>query len=97
MINLQRFVRCTYEENFKLTYEQVEWVKTQTYQEAEIDELLSLWRSLNRQIIRVLRNYPVNRLQIRCDTGKTAVNLHTVEWLAQDYADHLKHHLKQIY
>ena len=29
MINLQRFVRCTYEENFKLTYEQVEWVEAQ--------------------------------------------------------------------
>jgi hypothetical protein len=97
IINLQRFVRCTFEENFKLIYEQVEWVEAQQYQRADIKELLILWRSLNQQIIRVLKNYPANRLQAQCDNSKTSINLHTVEWLAADYADHLKHHLKQIY
>ncbi|MDB4918766.1 DinB family protein [Mucilaginibacter sp.] len=97
IINLQRFVRCTFEENFKLIYEQVEWVEAQQYQQADIKELLILWRSLNQQIIRVLENYPANRLQAQCDNSKTSINLHTVEWLAADYADHLKHHLKQIY
>ena len=97
IINLQRFVRCTFEENFKLIYEQVEWVEDQQYQQADIKELLILWRSLNQQIIRVLKNYPANSLQAQCDNSKTSINLHTVEWLAADYADHLKHHLKQIY
>lgn len=97
MINLQRFVRCTYEENFKLIYEQVEWVEAQQYQQADIKELLALWRSLNKQIIRVLKNYPANRLQITCDNGKTTISLHSVQWLAQDYLDHMKHHLKLIY
>lgn len=96
-VNLQRFVRCTYEENFKLVYDQVKWVATNRYQEADIDELLSLWRILNRQIIRVLTSYPADRLLARCDTSKTTLELHTVEWLAQDYVQHLKHHLKQIY
>src|ERR1700756_4150279 len=66
-INLQRFVRCTYEEEFKLTYEQVEWVQANRYQEADINELLSLWRLLNRQIICVLDKYPVERLLAECD------------------------------
>src|SRR5471030_3547064 len=52
-INLQRFVRCTYEENFKLTYEQVEWVQAQRYREADINKLLDLWQLLNQQIARV--------------------------------------------
>ncbi len=95
-INLQRFVRCTYEENFKLTYEQVEWVKANRYQEADIQDLFGLWEQLNGQIARVLQNYPVERLQARCDNSKTTVSLHTVEWLAQDYVEHLEHHLKQI-
>src|SRR5664279_1795855 len=69
-INLQRFVRCTYEENFKLTYEQIEWVQAQHYQQADINELLALWRSLNLQIIRVWENYPAGRLQARCDNSK---------------------------
>lgn len=96
-INLQRFIRCTYEEKFKLVYEQVEWVEANRYQEAALSELLSLWELLNRQILRVLQNYPSNRLQAECDTSKITKGLHTVEWLAQDYVVHLKHHLGQIY
>ena len=95
-INLQRFVRSTYTENFTLTYDQVEWVDAQHYISADIEELLELWRLLNRQIIRVLENYPTHRLQIQSDTGKTAVCFHTVEHLAQDYVNHLNHHLKSI-
>lgn len=95
--NLQRFVRCTYEENFKLTYQQDEWVLAQNYQKAPTSELLALWRLLNLQIVNVLKNYPPERLQAQCDTGKDAVSLHTVEWLIHDYVQHLKHHIKQIY
>jgi hypothetical protein len=95
-INLQRFVRSTYTENFTLTYDQVEWVDAQQYITAEIHELLELWRLLNRQIVRVLENYPPDRLQVQCDTGKTTVCFHTVEHLAQDYVNHLNHHLKAI-
>lgn len=89
--NLQRFVSCTYEENFKLTYQQVEWVQAQHYQSVDISELLALWRLLNRQIIHVLSNYPAERLSAQCDTGKQNVSLHTVEWLAKDYVVHLKY------
>lgn len=96
MINLQRFVRCTYEENFKLVYEQDEWVATQRYQEMDIENLLELWRLINFQIMRVLEAYPSDRLQSQCDTKKKEVGLHTVEWLAQDYVVHLQHHLDQI-
>src|SRR6195952_5325486 len=73
-INLQRFVRCTYEENFKLTYEQVEWVETQRYQQADIKELLALWRLLNLQIIRVWESYPAERLHAKSDNSKTTVS-----------------------
>ena len=96
MINLQRFVRCTYEDNFKLVYEQDEWVATQRYQEMYIENLLELWRLLNLQIARVLETYPADRWQAQCDSKKTETGLHTVEWLAQDYVVHLKHHLDQI-
>ncbi len=95
-INLLRFVRCTYEENFKLVYEQDAYVAVQQYQYVAIKELLDLWILVNRQIIRVWENYPADRLMARCDNGKTEPNLQTVEWLANDYVEHLLHHLKQI-
>lgn len=95
-INLQRFIRCTYEENFKLVYAQDEWVAASYYQHADIKEVLDLWILLNRQIIRVLINYPDYRMEVACDTGKSEVQLHSVKWLANDYVKHLQHHLSQI-
>jgi hypothetical protein len=95
-INLQRFVRCTYQENFKLRYNQVEWVEAGHYQQADITELLPLWKLLNLQIVRVISGFPAERLQIQCDTGRDSINLHTAEWLMQDYVEHLNHHLIQI-
>ena len=95
-VNLQRFIRCTYEENFKLVYSQDEWVAASHYRDAEVKEVLDLWILLNRQIIRVLSDYPDARDDIRCDTGKNEISLHTVKWLAVDYVVHLKHHLAQI-
>ena len=95
-INLQRFVRCTYEQDFKLVYAQNEWVTAAHYQNVDIKEVLDLWILLNRQIIRVLINYPEDRLDVTCDTGKTEVQLHSVKWLADDYVRHMQHHLDQI-
>lgn len=95
-INLQRFVRCTYEENFKLIYFQDEWVAAQHYQQADIDELLQLWRLLNLQIQRVLDNYPPGRWQVKCDNSRAEVTLNTVEAIAQDYVSHMQHHLSSI-
>ena len=95
-INLQRFIRGTYEENFKLVYAQDEWVAAAHYHDADTKELLDLWILINRQIIRVLYNYPANRLGVTADTGKAEHSLHTIEWLAEDYVRHMQHHLNQI-
>lgn len=95
-INLQRFVRCTYEENFKLVYFQDEWVAAQHYQKADTTTVLLLWRLINGQIQRVLDNYPADRWQVKCDNGRDNVSLNTVEFLANDYVAHMQHHLTQI-
>lgn len=95
-VNLQRFVRCTYEEGFKLIYFQEEWVAAQHYQEADIAELLKLWELVNRQIVRVLTNYPAGRTQIKCDNGRYEPSFNTVAFLAEDYIEHMQHHLKQL-
>lgn len=90
LINLHRFVRCTYEDGFALIYLQNEWVKGQQYQGADIAGLLQLWRLLNQQIQRVLDAYPADRWSATC-------NDHTVEFLVHDYVVHMQHHLKEIY
>ncbi len=95
-INLERLVRCTYEENFKLIYCQNEWVRAKHYQDTDIKEILDLWILTNRQIVRVLANYPSERLQAKCDNSRDSIGLNTVEFLAADYVRHMQHHLKQV-
>jgi hypothetical protein len=95
-INLQRFVRCTYEEGFKLIYFQEEWVAAQHYEQADITELLKLWELVNRQIVRVLANYPADRARVKCDNGRYEPSLNTVAFLADDYIVHMQHHLNQL-
>ena len=95
-INLQRFVRCTYEEGFKLIYFQEEWVQAQHYRDADLTGLLKLWELVNRQIARVLQNYPADRTQIKCDNGRDEPSFNTVEFLANDYIVHMQHHLDQL-
>jgi hypothetical protein len=95
-INLQRFIRCTYKDGFKLTYFQDEWVKAQKYNEAEINELLELWKLVNRPMVRVLENYPEHRMGATCNNGRDDVSLCTVEFLANDYLSHMQHHLNQL-
>lgn len=89
LVNLHRFVRCTYESDFMLSYAQDEWVAAQHYRDANVTDLLMLWQLLNNQIITVLNNYPPKRWQARC-------NNETVEFLAADYVNHMRHHLDQI-
>lgn len=89
LVNLHRFVRCTYESDFILSYAQDEWVAAQHYQDANVNDLLSLWQLLNGQIVTVLNNYPPGRWLAKC-------NNETVEFLAADYVNHMRHHLDQI-
>lgn len=95
--NLDRFIKIQYEKQpFLLTpYDQVHWVKIQGYQELPFDEVMNLWVSLNKKIIYVLKNIPNEKLALQC--GFENNQLITLQWLIQDYLDHMEHHLKQIF
>src|SRR5215212_6756460 len=93
--NLRRFIVTQYQQNDKIIYQQDEWVKLQTYQEADINEVILIWKGLNRQIARVISIIPADKLKNSCDTGKNGEELQTLEFLIEDYISHLKHHLSQ--
>ena len=96
LTNLRRFVITQYQQKQKIVYHQDEWVEIKNYQEADIGELIELWRLLNLQLVRVINRIPEEKLQNICDTGKEAVAYHSLEFLISDYIVHLKHHLSQI-
>jgi DinB superfamily len=94
--NLRRFIVTQYRQNDKIVYFQDDWVKLQNYQESDINELILIWKALNRQIARVISIIPEEKLKNTCDTGKNSTELHNLEFLIHDYLVHLRHHIEQI-
>jgi hypothetical protein len=95
--NLRRFITGQYEvDPPHVVYDQDSWVSVNQYQAMNKSDLLQLWRLLNERICAVLETMPEANFQKTCNTGKEAVSLRTLDWLASDYVDHLKHHLNQV-
>ncbi len=94
--NIRRFVVTQYKENENIVYDQNFWVKAQNYQNVPTSDLIDLWKSLNYQIVHIVENIPDEALQRTCDTTKTEPRVYTLEFIIDDYVDHLQHHLKAI-
>ncbi|WP_300670945.1 DinB family protein [Soonwooa sp.] len=94
--NIRRFVITQYKENENIVYDQNAWVKAQNYQNIPIENIVNLWKALNLQIVNVVENIPEEFLLKTCDTSKNEQRIVTLEFLIQDYIDHLNHHLEHI-
>lgn len=94
--NQQRFVRAQYENVPKIVYAQDDWVSLQAYQSLSLEHVLELWKLYNYQVAHVIGSISENIKHKKCNTGKEQEELHTLEWLAQDYLVHQRHHVKQI-
>ena len=94
--NMRRFMVSQYEENPKIVYDQNFWVEAGNFRFQSSSNLIVLWQSLNLQISEVLKKMPEPFYSRNCDTGKEKIELHSLEWLAEDYVKHLKHHLHHI-
>ena len=95
--NLQRLIRVQYQPEVKIVYSQNEWVDIQDYQNLDTDSTIQLWIVLNRQLIRIIRNFPADKLESKIDIGKTVPELHIAEFLITDYLSHMEHHFGQIF
>ena len=86
-------------------YAQDDWVRIGRYQDAPWEELVTLWRTLNLQLARVMEGTPEDvrrRPRTRHDLAAIGVSLMpgeaaTLELVMTDYVGHLKHHLGQIF
>ena len=104
--NHQRFVRAASQDDLIFAgYAQDEWVSSQQYASAPWDEVVTLWRSYNRHIARVMAAIPADVRYRKHDRH----NLHQLGWqpyaadkpatlddLMYDYVMHLEHHLSQV-
>ncbi|MFE6170493.1 DinB family protein [Viridibacillus arvi] len=95
IMNIERFIKIQYENQPYVlpTYNQNEWVAKQNYQDTPIEEILTLFYVLNKQIIAIINNIPDEKRSYLCDIGNN--ELKTLDWLIQDYYEHMEHHLKK--
>ncbi|MFN8302084.1 MAG: DinB family protein [Saprospiraceae bacterium] len=94
--NIRRLVCGQYQNRPHIVYHQDEWVAVQHYQLYQWPDLIVLWLSLNRHFAHILAHLPEADAERLCDTGKSGSDLHSLRWLAEDYLEHLRHHVKQI-
>ena len=104
--NHQRFVRAAQQDHLVFSgYEQDYWVRAQDYATAPWNEIVTLWRTYNRHLARVMAAVPAD-VRYRQHTKHNMQQLGwqpyaadapaSVDDLMRDYVLHLKHHLKQV-
>jgi hypothetical protein len=90
--NIRRFIVAQYEDTPRIVYKQDNWVAVSNYQNYEMTDLINLWYLLNKHVVTIIKNMQPEMMQQKCQTD----SVRTVEWLAQDYLLHLRHHLHQV-
>jgi len=96
--NLKRFTEIQFlPQPYKIiSYRQVELVNVNNYQHLELDHMINLWKSLNRQIIFVVENISQEKLMYPVDPQYDINEIKTLGWIICDYVAHMEHHMKQI-
>jgi hypothetical protein len=93
--NHQRFVRAALQGSLTFPgYDQNPLVELQHFNDVDWNFLVDFWASYNRFLAHVINNLPAEAAQITCNIGDHPPA--TLEWIASDYVEHLKHHLNQI-
>jgi DinB superfamily len=92
--NHQRFIRLQLAPELQFPgYQQNEWVTLNGYSSRSWSELVALWAGYNRHLAHVIEHLDPAALPHIWDTGN---HRYTLEFIATDYVDHLRHHLAQI-
>ncbi|MVM36921.1 DinB family protein [Spirosoma sp. HMF3257] len=99
--NLKRFTDAQVTDGPYLiqSYNQNKLVVINQYQALPLAHLLSLWSSLNRQILVIIEAIPGDTLAHPvqfAQLGQFEVIQKTLAWLVEDYVVHLEHHLKTL-
>ena len=92
--NHQRFIRCQFEDNPVISYDQNKWNAFSHYQQMPKEQLIDFWKHYNKHLAALIKLIPHECLQRTCKMKEG--NVLTLEFLITDYVEHMEHHLKQI-
>lgn len=91
--NHQRFVRTQFEDKPTIVYDQNKWNEHNFYQQLDKQQVIEFWTTYNKHLLELIRRIPSDKLQFECYVGD---KLLTLDFLINDYVEHLEHHLRQI-
>ena len=91
--NHQRFVRVQFENEPLISYDQEKWNEHAFYQRIDGEQIINFWTVYNKQLIELTRHIPEKSLQRQCRVKDQVL---TLEFLIQDYVEHMEHHLRQV-
>ncbi len=93
--NYTRMIRVQSESVPSLpNYDADVWVERRGYQEEDWKRLISLWAAVNEHMLAAARRVPTTALARTCTIGGGAPL--TLEFVIEDYVDHMVHHLQHI-
>lgn len=97
--NLKRFTDIPHEPSPYIikSYKQAELVIANNYQHLPLSSLIELWVALNRQIVNVVENMPVDKHRLPVDPQYDNREMKDLGWVICDYVAHMEHHLRQIF
>jgi hypothetical protein len=91
--NHHRFVRGQFEEKPMISYDQNKWNEYSFYQKISTPQIISFWTIYNKQLLELIQHISEENLQRECKVGDKFL---TLEFLINDYVEHLEHHLQQV-
>ena len=97
--NLKRFtdVQALPQPCKLVQYRQNELVSINRYQQVPLEHVLEMWRSLNKQIVYVVRNTDAEKFELVFEFPNDERELKTFGWVFCDYVGHMEHHFRQIF
>ena len=93
--NHQRIVRAQLEDKPKMPgYDGDAWVELHKYQQRNWQEMIELWRDLNKQLLAAAEAAPDPAWSRTCTIADSQPL--TMKFVFEDYIAHMLHHLKHI-
>lgn len=91
--NHYRFVRGQFENISEIRYDQNKWNEFSFYLQIDSKQIVLFWTVYNKQLIEIIKRIPTENLKRQIKVGEDLLSL---EFLINDYVEHLEHHLKQV-
>jgi hypothetical protein len=92
--NHQRFIRLQTDNDIHFPgYNQDDWVTVERWQLKRWDEIIAFWLLYNEHILHLFRHMDATKLFNTVTLGE---EIFTLQFLIDDYVDHMEHHLRQI-